>query len=159
MGKPFIPERLLRIRRMRKARRPYRLEPVFAYAQLAREYADYAREDFLDDLRIRGKRKKDKRAKSPLARYGRFRRMQQLIDLFSQTGDIAYGLWAQRLRDKMTEPYRVQVVVAGKRLEYSFSPLIRLSEIESLVNRLSSCHSLEEANEVVEVFNRTSETK
>ncbi len=157
MGKPYSAQRLANIRRMRKARRLYRLEPVFAYERLSREYAGYSQEDFLDDLRIRSKRKGRKKSKSPLMRYGRFRRMQKLIDLFMQTDDIAYALQAQRLRDNMTAPYRLQLIISGAHLAYSFSALIRIEDIESLVKRLSACKSQAQAERIVREFDGTSE--
>ncbi len=61
MGKPFTAERLESIRRMRKARRLFRKEPLFAYMLLSLEYVDYSYAQFLDDLRYRTKAKrKDK---------------------------------------------------------------------------------------------------
>lgn len=154
MGKPFTPERLANIRRIRKARRLYKKQPLFAYDILCKEYPDYTYDKFLDDLRYRRKPKRRK-GKSPLVRYGRYRRMEQLNELYRSTADIEYGLQAQRLRKYMTKPYRVLVRVSGKVLEYGFSPLIRIEEIEHLTTKLPTCKTEKEADELVEHFRKT----
>ncbi|WP_289035014.1 hypothetical protein, partial [uncultured Flavobacterium sp.] len=69
MGKPFTPQRLANIRRMRKARRLYKKQPLFAYDILCKEYPDYTYDKFWDDLRYRRKPKRRK-GKSALVRYG-----------------------------------------------------------------------------------------
>ncbi|WDF66905.1 hypothetical protein PQ465_11370 [Sphingobacterium oryzagri] len=142
---------------MRKARRLYKQAPVFAFELLRQEYEGYAEEDFLDDLRIRSKPLRVKKGKSPLRRYGRYQRMQKFVDLFARTGNIAYGLQAQRLRDMLHVPYRVVVIISAKTYQYRCSPLIRIEDIEGLVAKLSACGSESEAGRLVEEFNHTSE--
>ncbi len=154
MGKPFTPQRLAAIRRMRKARRLYKKQPLFAYDMLRTEYPGYTYDQFRDDLRYRRKPKRRK-GKTPLARYGRYWRMQQLTAQYSSTGNIVYGLQAQRLRKYMTKPYRVKVRIGREVLEYRFSPLIRIEAIEQLTAALPQCSTPAEADTLVEQFSRT----
>lgn len=151
MGKPFTPERLANIRRMRKARRLFKKQPLFAFDILCREYSDYTHERFVDDLTYRTKRKRKKK-KSSLVRYGRYRRMEQLKTLYEQTGIVEYALQAQKLRRLMTRPYRVMVRVEKMRLEYSFSELIPIAQIEQLCKELAVCGTVKNADKLVEHF-------
>lgn len=153
MGKPFSPERLASIRRMRKARRLFKKQPLFAYEILCSEYMDYTYEKFWDDLRYRT-RPKRRKSKSPLVRFGRYRRMEKLNELFRVTANIDYGLQAQRLRRHMTKPYRVLVRIDGQILEYSFSPLIKIEEIERFTVELPKCRTAAQADEFVEQFRK-----
>lgn len=56
----FSPERLQHIRRLRKARRLFKQQPLFAYNIMSGSYEDYSLSDFLEDLRYRKPRKKKK---------------------------------------------------------------------------------------------------
>lgn len=150
MGKPFTPERLASIRRMRKARRLFKKQPLFAFEILCAEYNGYTYERFWDDLRYRTKPRGRKKGKSPLVRYGRYRRMEQLNERYRQTGNADYALQAQKLRRNMTKPYRVLARIAGGIFEYSFSPLIRIEEMEKLTAQLPKCATEQEAEELVE---------
>lgn len=51
--KTFSPERLYKIRRLRKARRLFKQIPLFAYHIMRTTDEQYKYEDFLDDLRLR----------------------------------------------------------------------------------------------------------
>jgi len=155
MGKPFTPERLASIRRMRKARRLYKKEPLLAYHILCGEYPSYTHDDFWEDLRYRTKRKRKKKNKTPLSRYGRYERMKQLIAMYKDTANTDYGMKAQRLRNLMTKPYRVMVRIEGEVLEYRISPLIQITEIEKLVAQLPKCKTEQEADDFVEQFGKT----
>ncbi|MBZ4190817.1 MULTISPECIES: hypothetical protein [Bacteroidota] len=154
MGKPYTPERLASIRRMRKARRLYKKEPLFAYDILSKEHPSYTPDDFWEDLRYRTKPKRRK-AKSPLIRYGRFRRMEQLNEMYRATENTDYALKAQQLRRNMTKPYRMLLKVEGKVWEYSFSALIRIEEIERLSKELSGCKTLNDVEAHIEQFRKT----
>lgn len=154
MGKPFTPERLTNIRRIRKARRLYRKEPVFAFQILCAEYPDYTHEQFLDDLRYRKPRKR-KAKKTTLTRYGRYMRMLHFLEKYRQTKNIEHAIQAQRLRKRMTKLYRVLLRLDGETLEYNFSPTISITKIEHLTIELSTCKTAEEADEIVERFWKT----
>jgi hypothetical protein len=151
MGKPFTPERLENIRRMRRARRLYRKAPLFAFEMMREEYPQYTYENFCDDLRYRTARKR-KRGKSQLARYGRYRRMEKLKEQFRQTGNSDFALQAQKLHRNMTKPYRVLARVSGETWEYTLSPLIRIDDIEKLVALLNDCPTVEDAHALVGQF-------
>lgn len=154
MGKPFTPERLANIRRMRKARRLYRKQPLFAYLLMLGSYPDYSYDDFLDDLRYR-KPPKRRKSKSGLMRYGRYFKMVEFAQRYLQTRNAEDGLKARQLRERMTKPYRVMVKIEGYRLEYGFSPLIPLAQIEELVRELNTCTAETHADELVERFRKT----
>lgn len=154
MGKPYTPERLASIRRMRKARRLFKKEPLFAYDILSREHPSYSLDDFWEDLRYRTNPKRRK-AKSPLTRFGRFRRMEQLNELYWATENADYALKAQQLRRNMTKPYRMLLKIEGKIWEYSFSALIRIEEMERLSKELSGCKTLNEVETHIEQFRKT----
>lgn len=98
---------------MRRARRLFRKAPLFAFAMMREEYPQYTHENFCDDLRYRTKRRR-KRGKSQLLRYGRYRRMELLKEQFRQTGNSDFALQAQKLHRNMTKPYRVLARVWGK---------------------------------------------
>lgn len=153
MGKKFTPERLANIRRMRKARRTFKIQPLFAFETMRLDYPDYTQEQFWDDLRYRKKPRK-KKGKSSLMRFGRYRRMEKLDELYRTTENIEYALQSQTLRRRMTKPYRVLVRIGGQSIEYSFSPLIQIENIERLVVELPACRTEQEADERVEQFGK-----
>ncbi len=154
MGKKLSPERLASIRRMRKTRRLFKSQPLFAYDIMCRVYSNYTYNDFLDDLRYRHK-PKPRKGRSALKRYGRYQRMIRLIQLYSSTGNADYALQAQRLRRYMTKQYRVVVKINGEILEYNFSPLIGIEQIEQLTDKLPRCSTREKADELAEKFKKT----
>lgn len=155
MGKPFTPERLANTRRMRRVRRLYRQQPLFAYEMLCREYVGYSYGQFLDDLRYRTKPKR-KEKKTTLTRYGRYRRMAELLERYRQTGELEFALQAQRLRKRMTKPYRVLVKISGESIEYGFEPTIAITEIERLTSDLKTCKSEKDADEMIAEFRKHS---
>lgn len=151
MGKAFTPERLVSIRRMRKARRLYKQMPLFAFEILREEYPNYTREQFLDDLRYRTKAKRKKK-KTTLTRYGRYARMVDLLHLYQQTGNNEYAIQAQRLRKRMTKPYRVRVKIGGQSWEYGVEATVPIHEVEQLTADLSTCTTIEQADEMMRRF-------
>lgn len=153
MGKPFTPERLMNIRRMRKARRLFKKQPLFAFETMCNEYPDYTYQLFSDDLRYRKKPKKRK-GKSPLVRFGRYRRMEKLNDLYRTTKNIEYALQSQRLYRRMSQSYRVMVRINGYVNEYAFSPLIPIEKIEWLTAELGKCSTERQADELVDQFRK-----
>lgn len=153
MGKPFTLERLIKIRRMRKARRLFKQLPLFAYELLQLEYTNYSDQEFWDDLRIRTKRKSRKR-KSPLVRFGRYNRIEQLKCQFYETGNYDLIIKAHQLRKNITRPYRVLVRLKGKYCEYSFCPLIPITHIEQLTASFKDCTSEQEVEEIIDQFRK-----
>lgn len=147
--KPFSPERLFHIRRLRKARRLFRQVPLFAFYLMQREYGNYTYLEFLDDLRIRHK-KMGRPKKSPLARYGRYNRMEQLMRIYDDTKDIQTALDALKLRRHMSHPYRVLLKITGVSLEFTLSPLIPIDAIEQLVDSIRKCRTEAEAYDMVQ---------
>ncbi len=149
--KPFSPERLAHIRRLRKARRLFKTQPLFAFLLMKADYPGYTHTEFLDDLRRRSK-KKHKAKKSPLCRYGRYLRIDKLMTRYRETGEDVLILQAMRLRANITRPYRVLVRLAGQYTEYFFSPLISIERIEKLNENFCACKTWEEVERVREEF-------
>ena len=147
----FSPERLTNIRRMRKARRLYKQTPLFAFAAMQEEYPLYTFSQFLDDLRRRTEKKK-KRFKTPLARYGRYRRIQELMTSFLLTQNWELALRAKLLRQRITQPYRLLIRLKGESIEYSFSALIPIQYIERLTEDISKCKTEHEIEKVISDF-------
>lgn len=154
MGKAYTPERLARTHRMRKARRLFKQTPLFAFALMQQHYPQYTYDEFWDDLRRRTK-KKQKRHKTPLTRYGRYARMQQLLRQYGYTKDTSLLREAVKLRERMAKPYRVMARVGGEGLEFTFSPLVQIHAIEQLTLKISQCKSKQEVTQVVEQFRET----
>gem|GEM_PF-4242622 len=117
-------------------------------------YTDYSYLDFLADLRYRTVPKKRK-GKNTMQRYGRYNRIQQLMEKYWQTGNIDDAIAAKRLRDLLTKPYRVWYKCEGVPVEVCFSPLVPLIHIENLVVKLRTVHLEKEANELVSEFAKT----
>ncbi|MNJ95329.1 hypothetical protein D3C87_130390 [compost metagenome] len=85
MSKPFSPERLANIRRIRKARRLFKRSPLFAYCEMEKEFPGYTYTHFLDDLKIKKKKNAKTKIGSKLKRYGRFSEMTRLLELYKNT--------------------------------------------------------------------------
>jgi len=153
-GQKFSPERLMKIRRLRKARRLYKLEPAFALINLQREYPDYTQEQFWDDLRRRSRPKK-KKGKSPLTRFGRYRRMQSLLARYLTTKDESLIRQAETLRLHMTKPYRVLVRIKGLTREFQISALTPIERVEMLTQQFRECTSDQEIETLYNEFLNT----
>lgn len=154
MGKPFTPERLERIRRMRKARRLYKKQPLFAFQMMLTDYPDYTHELYMDDLRYRKKPKKRNGRFNP-HRFGRYSKIMELLRQYERTGNSDFALRAIQMRAYMTRPYRVLVRVGGEEIEYSFSPRIPVRSIENLLSQFSGCKTEAEVGSIVSEFRRT----
>ena len=135
---PFTPDRLLRIRRVRKARFLWEKLPLLAFEEMRQQYSNYSYNQFLDDLRRRSARRK-KKIKTPLDRFGRYGEMKRLASLFQETGDVKAGIRANQLRKVLTKPYRVRIRIGGKTWEFTYPPTIAYKAISSFVNAASRC--------------------
>lgn len=127
-----------KVRRMRKARRTFKAAPLFAYNILAQEYEEYSYETFISDLTIRN-RKSSRKSSKNLNRYGRYYEMQKMIKLYNQTGEIKYGLIAQRLRKYLTQPYRAFIRIAGEEKEAFYPATVDIKIIRELMNHANNC--------------------
>jgi len=143
----------MRIRRLRKARRLWKKVPLFAFQQMCEDYPEYTLPDFLDDLRRRSPPRK-KKGKSQLQKYGRYERMCKLMREYKFTQDIDLALQAQKLRERIAQPYRVMVKVEKKKIEHWFSPLIPIDQIETLVKELGAVSTEQEAEVILAEFRR-----
>ncbi|WP_130855625.1 hypothetical protein [Olivibacter jilunii] len=147
----FSPERLAKIRRMRKARRLWKQVPLFAFSLMAAEYPGYSHMAFLCDLRRRSPKKR-RHAKAYLSRFGRYLRMQELAKRFKLEGNIEDGIKAQVLQKNMTKPYRLLTRTKDGSMEFLFSPLTPIVQIERLSQSLRNCRSNSEVESMVEAF-------
>lgn len=137
-SKKWSSETIAKVRRLRKARRTFKATPLFAYNILIQEYEGYSYETFISDLIVRKRKSSRKRSKN-LNRYGRYYEMQKMITLYNQTGDIKYGLMAQRLRKYLTQPYRALIRIAGVEQEFFYPATVDIKVIQELVNHANNC--------------------
>ncbi|BAV04429.1 hypothetical protein SAMN05421788_110163 [Filimonas lacunae] len=149
----FSEERLFKIRRLRKARRLHKKEPLFALQLMQEIYPGYTQEDFTDDLRPRTAPKK-KKGKTLMARYGRYSRMQSLLIEFRLTGEWWYVYQASRLKERMTQPYRVQMTLAGAQREYPLPAQTPIALVEKLVTKIAVLQSWPEVEAAISAFNQ-----
>lgn len=154
MSGKFSSERLFKIRRMRKARRLFKQMPLFAFVIMQAEYVGYSLVQFQDDLRRRSKPKPKKKGKSPLARFGRYWRIQQLIARYSYTLDEALIIKAMKLRQRITKPYRLEVRLKGMIHEFTILPLTPIQDVESLITKFNHCKTEEEIDRVFADFQK-----
>lgn len=147
--KPFSSERLFHIRRLRKARRLFRQAPLFAFDEMRQQYSGYTYREFMDDLRPRS-RKRKRHTRNPLARYGRFDRMENLILQYRQTKETELALQALALRKHISQPYRVLARSKNFSLVFTLCPLIPIRAIEKLVTDLQNCKTELEACDMVQ---------
>lgn len=136
---------------MRKARRLFKIAPLFAYQMMCQDYEQYTYPQFLDDLRRRTPKRKRK-GKSPLVRFGRYSRINKLINEYQSTGNFDLLREADRLRGVITKPYRVLVKIKNRYKEYFFSALIPMCQIEELMMKINGCKTEEEVEKIVEQF-------
>lgn len=149
MSTPFTPERLYKIRRMRKARLLWKQQPVFAYSVMLAQYPDYTYDQFWDDLRRRSKPKK-KKSKSSLAHYGRYPAYERLLANYRLTGNFESIKKAIALRGRITKPYRLLVQIGRTGMEYTLSPLISLSVVEQLNAQVTDCKDFQAVEKLVD---------
>ncbi|MCX2429875.1 hypothetical protein [Pedobacter sp. GR22-10] len=150
----FNEERLFKIRRMRKARRLFKQMPLFAFVMMQAEYSGYSLVQFQDDLRRRSKPKPKKKGKSPLARFGRYWRIQQLIARYSYTQDESLIIKAMKLRQRITKPYRLEVRLKGMVHEITLSPMTPIQDVESLIAKFNLCKTEKEIDRVFADFQK-----
>lgn len=148
-GQKFSEERLLNIRRLRRARYLTKKTPLFAFQIMQSEYEGYSYEQFLDDLRRRSKQKEKKKGRSPLVRYGRYQQMETALGSYHLTGDIEFAIEAQRLRKRMTKPYRILFRCGTETVEYSLSALIPIGSIARLTEQLKTVTNMQQADRLV----------
>lgn len=152
-GKKFSPERLEKIRRLRKARRLYKQAPAFAFVWLLAEYPAYTYAEFLDDLRRRSK-KKHRKGKSSLPKYGRYGKMMALVEEYGQTKDYQSLLLANQLRRNMTKPYRLLIKLKNCEMEFSLSPFIKYDYVAMLSSQATQCKTEAEIETMVQEFRK-----
>jgi len=139
----FSPKRLFLIRRLRKARRLWKKQPLFAYHMMQEQYPGYTFAEFQEDLRLRS-RKRKRKGKSGLCRYGRYQKIQQLLDEFHMTRDFDRIREADRLRRNITKPYRVMIRLEGETREFEFQAVVPVERIKALVQNARACKTWSE---------------
>ncbi|PTS95645.1 hypothetical protein DBR11_20925 [Pedobacter sp. HMWF019] len=154
-GVKYSPERLEKMRRLRRARREFKIMPLFAYENMCALYPAYSYEDFLQDLQIKNKKKK-KVGKCPLVKYGRYSRIHDLMVKFSLTQDFSLVSQAMKLKKRITHPYKVVAKTPSGYMEFVFSALTPVREIEMLVKKINSCDTSAKVLKVVAEFQKSS---
>lgn len=150
------PEKLQALRRLRLARRLWKQFPLLAFDMVREKYPDYSYDQFLCDLKPRRKRKSHRHIKNPLKRFGRFEKIEQLLSLYTDSGDPKFYLQAQKLRMIITRPYRLEIKRDGKGWEFTFPPETPYRKIEQLSRDCQKCQSLDEAVALCRDFIKTS---
>lgn len=151
MQNRFSEQRLANIRRLRKARRLYKQVPLFAYELMKSQYADYSWPAFMEDLRLRSK-PKQKQSRSPLKRFGRYYKMQELLSLYAVTQNTDLALQAITLRNNMTRPYRLLVQVEKQAMVFTFPATVPYSAMQGLSQSCQRCKTMAEATQLIENF-------
>ncbi len=127
--------------RINKARRFFKKAPIFAFQELQALLGDeYTFEQFLGDLKLKTKPKR-KAKKSGLVRYGRYGRMMQLVSIWRSSGDISFLIEAQQLRDRISQPYRLQVRYGREIKEYYYPPEVPINHLEAILELTKVCSS------------------
>lgn len=153
MGRKLSFDQLCRLRRLRKARRLWKKQPLFAYLYMSMEYPGYSYQEFLDDLRRRSKPIKRK-VKNDMFRYGRYARIRSLINRYERTGNPDDALAAMRLVRVLRKPYRVLIRIGNEYIEYRFEAFIPIDDIEGLCTSLQKCLTETQADEIVNAFRK-----
>ncbi|MGE7775180.1 hypothetical protein ACQKLP_10680 [Chitinophaga sp. NPDC101104] len=146
------PESLFKLRRLRKARFLWKKGPLMALATMQAQYPGYTQQMLIADLKPRSRKKVIPKTRSPLYKYGRYARMQQLIQLYHQTGDIQNLLEAQKLRKRLTAPYRVEVRTGNHVKEFYLPATTSYTTVVSLVAKINGSSSFETGCQIVEQF-------
>lgn len=148
----FSPERLLAIRRLRLARRLWKRLPLLAYHLLIEKYPDCSYEQFLADLVPRRKRKPIRNKKNPLKRYGRYDKIQELLQQYDQTRNPQTILLADKLRRIITKPYQLKFSIAGKAIRFSLPADIPFNTIQDLVAECQAIADLDLIEQRINLF-------
>lgn len=153
MGRKLSFDQLCRLRRLRKARRLWKKQPLFAYMYMSIEYPGYSYQEFLDDLRRRSKPIK-RQVKNDMFRYGRYARIRSLINRYERSGNPDDALAAMRLAKVLRKAYRVLIRIGKEYIEYRFESFILIDDIESLCSSLRKCATEKQADEIVTAFRK-----
>ncbi len=75
--------------------------------------------------------------------------MENLIQLYGQTGDLAALLKAEKLRKVMTKPYRVLVSIKGECIEFYLSAIIPYKVVQDLTLSIRKTHTMQMAQQLI----------
>ncbi len=123
-----------------------------AFQFMQEKYPEYSYDDFVQDITPKRKRYYKSyryKKKSPLCKYGRFAAMENLIQLYGQTGDLAALLKAEKLRKVMTKPYRVLVSIKGECIEFYLSAIIPYKVVQDLTLSIRKTHTMQMAQQLI----------
>src|ERR1700722_20456983 len=101
-------------------------------------YPGYNERQFQEDLRRRTPKKKCQ-TKSPLARVGRYRRMQQMVAEFERSGNMDMGRQAMALRKRITQYYTVRTRIGNVITEIYFHPVTSIETVERFTAAARLC--------------------
>ncbi|SEW16527.1 hypothetical protein [Chitinophaga arvensicola] len=139
------PEMLLKIRQQTVARRLYKCRPLFAYYELMQLYPGYTYEQYLTDIKPRPTGKKLRRRKNVKVKYGRYRRVQQLLTQWHTSHDYDALITASNLYKHLRKPYYVKVRIGNQHLSFTYPATVGVNIIEELVSLYHQCHEIADA--------------
>jgi hypothetical protein len=87
---------------------------------------------------------KKRKGKSPLRRFGRFLKIENLVVQYHQSGDLKFLIEAQRLRINITKPYQVKIIFKGVIKIYSYAPTLSYALVVELFSLARQSKSFEE---------------
>lgn len=119
-------------RRRRVAKRMEKRFPLFAVEFMKEEFSDYDFEQFVEDIKRPKRKIKKRKGKSPLKRQGRYPLMMENIKQYESTGNIKYLHQAQKLRNRINQPFEVVFSLNGKRRVEVFPSTASVEIIKSL---------------------------
>lgn len=123
-------------RRRRVAKRMYKRFPLFAAEFMQDEFPGYQADMLFEDARRRTKKQPSKfKKKSPMKRQGRYPLMIKELSDYDWSKDIKHLLKAQRLRNLLFQPWRIEYRLGREAKEYRFpseASFIIIKELASL---------------------------
>lgn len=110
-----------KMRRRHVAKRMWKRAPMFAVEFMQDEFPGYTYEDLEAELTRKMRKSKSKRKKkSPMTIQGRYIPMRQALADYERTGDLGKLRQAQKLRDRLFQPFVIEYRIGKKMKWYSF---------------------------------------
>lgn len=138
-------------RRRNHAKRLLKRFPLFGVEFMQERYdlKGYGWYDFLEDSKRRTKKRKgNRKKKSPLIRQGRYPLMQKALSQYRLTGEVEHLQKAQKLRNLLYYPWRIQYKLNGVAKDYFFPSTYSYILIKKLASiQFKNWKELEEKQE------------
>lgn len=89
-----------------------------------------------------------------MIRFGRYQKIQSLLSEFDHTGNVACILLANKLKERITQPYDIRVRKNGKTKCYYMKPQTAYKRVEAFVKRTLDCKTFEEVDLLFSDYNQ-----